>query len=211
MKNKDTGEFELVVGDKQLLSAFFIGVVLLAVVFALGYVLGNNSPKSAKVAPETASTAPSSQPVEARPQPASTPVLNTEPVPFDSTAPPSAQTAGAEQPPAAVPVEAPPQPTTMPARDSGAPARTAAAAPPAVKAAPDPANATYWQILATASRNSADAMFQTLKGQGFPATTRMGPNNLTVVWVGPYSDKESLARAKKQLEDAGFNNIIRKP
>jgi cell division septation protein DedD len=66
-------------------------------------------------------------------------------------------------------------------------------------------------VTATASKHSADAMYQSLKGHGFPASTRPGPNNLTVVWVGPYTDKESLARAKKQLEDAGFPNIIKKP
>jgi hypothetical protein len=50
MRNKETGEFELVVGDRQLLSGFFIGVLLLAVVFAMGYVLGQNSPRSSKAA-----------------------------------------------------------------------------------------------------------------------------------------------------------------
>ena len=48
MKNNDTGEFELVVGDRQLLSAFFIVVLLCAVAFAMGYVVGQNAPKSGK-------------------------------------------------------------------------------------------------------------------------------------------------------------------
>jgi hypothetical protein len=108
MKNKETGEFELVVGDKQLLSGFFIGVVLLAVVFAMGYVLGNNSPKSAKVAPETASSAPATQPVDARPQAASPePAASTETA---SSTPAPTETADTQQPAAAAPapVEAPP-------------------------------------------------------------------------------------------------------
>ena len=54
MRNKDTGEFELVLGNKQLLSGFFIVVLLLAVVFAMGYVVGRGTSKSAGVAPETA-------------------------------------------------------------------------------------------------------------------------------------------------------------
>src|ERR1039457_4105979 len=68
MRNKETGEFELVVGDRQLLSGFFIGVLLLAVVFAMGYVLGQNSPRSTKLATEAVAAntgAPN------RPQPAS--------------------------------------------------------------------------------------------------------------------------------------------
>ncbi len=42
MRNKETGEFELVVGNRQLLSGFFIVVLLFAVVFAMGYILGQN-------------------------------------------------------------------------------------------------------------------------------------------------------------------------
>jgi cell division protein FtsN len=41
--------------------------------------------------------------------------------------------------------------------------------------------------------------------------TRPGHDNLTLVWVGPYSDKASFTKAKKQLEDAGFANIFKKP
>ena len=48
MRNNETGEFELVVGNRQLLSGFFIVVLLLAVAFAMGYVVGQNSPHSAK-------------------------------------------------------------------------------------------------------------------------------------------------------------------
>lgn len=225
MRNKDTGEFELVVGDKQLLSGFFIAVLLLAVVFAMGYVLGQNSPKSAKVPPETAATTGNSV-ADARPQPSSPAAPPAADAPAASTATTPAQTADPAQTAGATPVEGPPQPTTVAARDSSPPAPATppaaapptakpapaqVAAPPAAKPAPNPANATYWQVTATASRNSADAMFQTLKGQGFPVTTRPGPNNLTLIWVGPYFDKESMAKAKKQLEDAGLNNFIKKP
>jgi cell division septation protein DedD len=52
---------------------------------------------------------------------------------------------------------------------------------------------------------------KTLKESGFPAILRAGPNNLTAVWVGPYTDRKPLAEAKGKLEKAGFNPIIRKP
>ena len=48
MRNNETGEFELIVGNRQLLSGFFIVVLLFAVAFAMGYVVGQNSPRSAK-------------------------------------------------------------------------------------------------------------------------------------------------------------------
>ena len=41
-KNED-GEFELILGNRQLLSVFFIVVVLLAIFFALGYIVGRPS------------------------------------------------------------------------------------------------------------------------------------------------------------------------
>ena len=43
MKNNETGEFELVLGNRQLLSGFFIVVILFAVFFVMGYIVGRNS------------------------------------------------------------------------------------------------------------------------------------------------------------------------
>jgi len=39
MKNKETGEFELLVGNGQIISGFFILALLLAVFFAMGYIV----------------------------------------------------------------------------------------------------------------------------------------------------------------------------
>ena len=58
MKNNETGEFELVVGDRQLLSAFFIVVLLCAVAFAMGYVVGQSAPKGKVSAESTPATSP---------------------------------------------------------------------------------------------------------------------------------------------------------
>ena len=41
-KNED-GEFELILGNRQLMSVFFIVVILLGVCFALGYKVGQNA------------------------------------------------------------------------------------------------------------------------------------------------------------------------
>src|SRR5688500_14219124 len=43
MPTNEEGEFELVLGNKQLLSVFFIVVVLLGVFFTMGYIVGRNS------------------------------------------------------------------------------------------------------------------------------------------------------------------------
>jgi len=41
--SKTDGEYELVLGNRQLLSAFFIVVILFGVFFTMGYVVGRNS------------------------------------------------------------------------------------------------------------------------------------------------------------------------
>src|SRR5579872_2505265 len=41
-QNED-GEFELILGNRQLLSVFFIVVILLGVFFTMGYIVGRNS------------------------------------------------------------------------------------------------------------------------------------------------------------------------
>ena len=48
MRKNEDGEFELVLGNRQLLSVFFIVVVLLGVLFAMGYIVGTNSPRPAE-------------------------------------------------------------------------------------------------------------------------------------------------------------------
>jgi cell division protein FtsN len=201
MRNKETGEFELVVGDRQLLSGFFIGVLLLAVVFAMGYVLGQNSPRSTKLATEAVATntgAPN------RPQPASP----AEPKPDTTAAAPAPGDAEARATAAA---DVPPQPSTQPALDPSAPAAAPPASAPVSTAEADPPNASYLQVNVLASRSSAEAVMKTLKESGFPVILHAGPNNLTAVWVGPYTDRKPLAEAKGKLEKAGFNPIIRKP
>jgi hypothetical protein len=98
MKNDQTGEYELVVGNPQLLSGFVIVVLLCAAAFVMGYEVGQNTPRSAKaqtdaVAPVSPPSAPAAAPVSPPP----------EVQPEEST-------------PAQPPAEAPPQPTTQPAR-----------------------------------------------------------------------------------------------
>jgi cell division septation protein DedD len=204
MRNNETGEFELLVGNRQLLSGFFIVVLLFVVAFSMGYIVGRNSSPSAKLQTETASSAgTASQMPETRPQPvAQAPAAGG---PTGETIPPPAN---------APPANTPPQPTTQPEHgpQSAAPAATAPPiAPP--PAAPPPLEATpgsYWQVLATASQTSADAMRQTMKDKGFPASLQPGPNNLIRVLIGPYTDKQSLGRAKTELENAGVHPVLLK-
>jgi len=209
MRNSETGEFELVVGNRQLLSGFFIVVLLFAVFFAMGYILGQNSPRSAKMQAETQAPAPAGSAADNRPQPAAPP----------SAATPPAPAAGNAAAPG-TPADSGPQPTTQPARDTQLPPETAPAAAPAPAPAPAAAPSasgmvqelppgSYWQVRAVRQAD-AEIVVRTLKDKGFPALMTAGPNNLVRVLVGPYSDTQTLGRAKTDLENAGFNNPIRR-
>jgi len=200
MRNNETGEFELVVGNKQLLSGFFIVVLLFAVAFAMGYVVGQNTQRPARLASEggTASSAANTA-ADSRPQPAS-------PVPVPASSNPPAPDAAAGQ----TPTEAAPQPTTQPTTQ---PSQPAAAEKPAeapastgVVTSAELPPGSFWQVVAV-KPEVAEAMRSTLKDKGFQVTLTPGTNNLTRVLVGPYNDSPSLGRAKTELETAGFRPV----
>src|SRR5215831_4242380 len=209
MRNSETGEFEIVVGNKQLLSTFFVIVLLCGAAIVMGYVLGENS-RSTKASAELG-TSPSvavTGPGEARPQPAS-PAAPPPTTPATDPAQQPTQTAAAQdQPPTAPPADAPPQPTTQPAKELQ---KAEAEKPPAP--APNPAVANggltaYWQVTATSNAASAQDLMQTLKEKGFPARLSPGRDNLIRVLVGPYSDKTSFAKAKLDIESGGFGTPV---
>jgi cell division septation protein DedD len=195
MRNNETGEFELVVGNRQILSGFFIVVLLFAVGVAMGYFLGQNTPRSAKLT-EAAAASP---PPDARPQAAA-------PVQPAAPAPTPVETAPATAP---APGEPGPQPTTQAVREPGvsapAPAPAAAAAPATVAEA---APGTYWQVMAV-GRSDAVPVLRTLHDFGFPATLSPGIKGLTRVLAGPYADRSALGRAKSELEAKGFFNLYK--
>lgn len=200
MKNNETGEFELVVGNRQLLSGFAIVVLLFGVGVAMGYILGQNSPRSAKLQPETAASASSAAASDSRPQPAA-------PVPAAAPANDvSAQPAASAEAPAEPAAQAP-EPTTKPARDTAAaPSQQPPAA--AANAIPEAPPGNYWQVMSL-EKSEAEGVAKTLREQGFPALLSPGPKNLTRVLVGPYKDTQSMGKAKTDLEKAGLHPVRR--
>jgi cell division septation protein DedD len=169
MRNKETGEFELVVGDRQLLSGFFIVVLLLAVVFMMGYVVGQNSPHSAKT-DLAAATPPAAA----------------------ETRPPSAPTRAAAEPPAGDvsqqgAAEPAPQPTTQSARE----AAPAAPAPPGsywqVMACKNPVDA---QDLLQTLKDGGLPAFMRSDADGL-AHLLVGPYSDTAVMAKTKSDLEN--------------------
>src|SRR5690242_6308811 len=205
MKNNETGEFELVLGNRQLLSGFFIVVLLFGVAFAMGYIVGRNSTPSSKLQAESTAGSPAPVAKESRPEPSPatpTPAASQTQPPADSTPAPQQPAAGTPAQPAA---QSPAPPATPPAprETPPAPAPTPAAEAPPAEAPPG----SYWQVIATSNRTAAEALQQSLKDKGFPVTLGPGPNNLIRVLVGPYSDTQSMGRAKTLLEAAGLHPV----
>ena len=208
MARNDEGEFELVLGNRQLISVFLIVVILLAVLFSMGYIVGRNS--SAVVADTTRTTTE---------KPAKPIVVERA---SDSTTP-SNPASSATSIPSQEPANSKPTAAGPPVTHPEKPAGTAASAPPptpAKEAKPQvltpsaPASATgeppagqYWQVVAT-SRPDAEIISEALGKKGFHAVVAPGPNNLFRVLVGPFKDSATLAQGRSDLEASGFKNPI---
>jgi len=193
MKNNETGEFELVLGNRQLLSGFFIVVLLFGVAFAMGYIVGRNSSPSPKQQAETTGETPAAKEPR-REAPAAPPAAAPEETPAETKA--TETSPARRETPAETPSPAAPSASRETAATS-APDTPAADAPPG----------SYWQVIATSNRTAAAALQQSLKDKGFPVTLGPGPNNLVRVLVGPYSDTQSMGRAKTQLEASGLHPV----
>ena len=196
------GEKELVLGNKQLMGLFFVVVALCGVFFAMGYMMGRPSAKTALANPETspapAVTAPGVQPqIQQQPEP---------PRETAETVPPDPQ----PQPP---PIE------TKPARDTPQPAAVASAPAALPNPAPEAATpatgvtvpqegATYLQVTALL-RSDADKLVKTLREQNFPAlVAESSKPDLFRVMVGPYHQTADVADAKARLKALGFANAF---
>ena len=183
------GEKELVLGNKQLISLFFVVVALCGVFFALGYMMGRPAGKVAAIADTTPAAA----------------TTTAAPAPQESE--PPRETAQTETPSTPPDTEAQPGPTTtQPARDvpaTPAPVATASTAPTIPEA-----GATYLQVTAL-RRDDADKLVKTLREQSLPALVADSSKpDLFRVLVGPYHQTSDVADAKSKLKALGFANAF---
>jgi cell division septation protein DedD len=202
LAKSDEGEFELILGNRQLISVFLIVVVLLGVFFSMGYIVGRNS--SATV-PETAhnngktvavdSPPPDSQPAASSPTPAQEPPART---PETKPAASEPTTTHAEQPPTPASVKPTPVAPAKP--------KPTAVGPAAFNG--EPSSGEYWQVVAT-SRPDAEIIAEALNKKGFHAQVSPGPREgVFRVLVGPFKDSATQAQTRTKLEAAGFKNPI---
>jgi hypothetical protein len=199
-KNED-GEFELILANRQLLSVFFIVVVLLGVFFTMGYIVGRNS-------------GPAQGDIASARKPESKPLV------VDSTAPQETPSAPVSAPPAQTPAPTSTQPQQTAPEEKAEPKAEAPPRPepPAKKesrkdktkerpapASPQPSSGqTYLQLVATA-KAEADVMVDVLHQKKFKAVAVEIPDKpgLYRVLVGPLADG-TLNKTKSDLTSSGF-------
>jgi cell division septation protein DedD len=186
------GEKELVLGNKQLISLFFVVVALCGVFFAMGYMIGR--PKPATVNLDANAQAPAAA----------------SPVPQPQESEPPRETASEEaQPSISAPADSQPAAPTPGVPQTQA-AHDTPAAPPPVPAAssPDTSGAIWLQVTAL-RRADADNLVKTLKEQSFPAVLADSSKpDLFRVLVGPYHQTADVADAKARLKSLGFANAF---
>jgi hypothetical protein len=191
-KNED-GEFELILANRQLLSVFFIVVVLLGVFFTMGYIVGRNSgPAAVDVAavrkPESKPIVVDSSAAQDTPAPTSTP---------STPAPTSTQPQRDAEPTKPEPKREQPAPKKEP------PAKKEKEKPVPVSA-PPVSGQTYLQLVATA-KAEADVMVDVLHQKQFKAIAVEIPEKpgLFRVLVGPLAN-DALNKTKSDLTSSGF-------
>src|SRR5581483_7313125 len=162
MPKNETGEFELVLGNRQLLSGFAVIAILFGVFFAMGYIVGRNSTPSSRAAADTqtTSTGAANQPDPGRAQSA----------PQSATPAPVAAAEAASTPAQAPPVvDTPPVPTPSPARppEAAKPVeKPAEAAAPAVQSSDSLQSGLYLQVIATI-KSDAEVTSKSLQDRKF--------------------------------------------
>jgi len=200
-KNEE-GEFELVLGNRQLISVFLIVVILLAVFFSMGYIVGRNSAPG--TATETARNSKPSEPASAEtPAPPSAAQETPAPPADDAHA-----TTTQPEKPAAARSEAPPAPAAKAAKPEPVKESKAEPAPERVPSSGELAPGQYWQVVATA-RPDAEIIAEALTKKGFHALVVPAPKEgVFRVVVGPLKDASVQAQTRTGLEAAGFKNPL---
>ena len=187
----------MVLGNKQLLSAFFVVVALLGVFFTAGYIIGRNTGAKSSAVDAAANASPNTeaaQRVASRAADPPAPVVNERPAP--------------QQEPEAAPVRQPVE--TKPAVSEPKPVSQTAPEPIGAVADQVTPGRQYLQLMAV-KRPVADNMVKLLKGRGYPALLgESSKPELFRVLVGPFTDIASLAKTKAGLKAAGFESVIAK-
>jgi cell division septation protein DedD len=202
---------DFVLGGRHLVGIFALLVVVLGIVFTLGYLLGRSRYEEqlrAAVAGGAGKTAGAST-SGAGAAPGATAGRSDSPPPADWDFYRSAEPPKPPERLAAVP-----QPVTAPVPPVESPA--AAGKPAAGRAAPAasaliPKGSITLQVAALLREADALALARALQEKKFPAiVTTPTADRYYRVQVGPYPDANSANSARRELEKQGFKSIVRR-
>jgi cell division septation protein DedD len=218
-KNED-GEFELMLGNRQLLSVFFIVVILLGVFFAMGFIVGRNSPASTTESasarksegkplvvdsnPPKSAEQQSPPPKETAPQQPLEPTSDADKAAdakADAAKLEAARAKEAEAQARADEEKAKKEERARAKKEAKEKAKKEAEHPKAALGSP---SGTYLQLAAT-SQHEAEAMVDMLRKQEFQAITAEVPEKPGIfrVLVGPIADN-AVASRRSELQRKGF-------
>ncbi|MBI4467531.1 MAG: SPOR domain-containing protein [Acidobacteria bacterium] len=196
-EQKKGGHYEMVLEDRHLLGVFFAVVLLCAIFFTLGFVLGRNQTASQQAAvPPARKTVPDTQP----PAPVVDDLSFYKRVEGKSPA----ETLPARSSPPPKPQES--KPTETPPSQQVAPPAAAltTASPPATAS-------IYLQVAAVTQESDAKRLAGELRKLGFPSfVVPPRDDRLYRVQVGPFESAELADAAKGRLEAQGFRNILKR-
>lgn len=188
MPVKDEGEFELILGNKQIIAVFVIVLLLMGLFFSIGFLAGRRSAAPA----DTASKAPSNIPIT---------VDATKQQPANAELAQPQEKSGSNQPEAAAEPHPAAQESDSPKPQPPVPARLFVDQPPP---------GTYLQAAATV-RADAEAMLSYIIGKtglsGYVTPSPKTPE-LCRVLIGPLSGNEQMADARAKLNALGVTNAF---
>ncbi len=227
---RTTGQFELVLENRQMVFIFFGAVMLCAVFFALGFLVGRdqggdlswrdkNSKSESREASRNSAKAEAPKAAETKEGAAKNPdqtAIDKE-LTFYKTV--EGKTAQDNLKTTAPPEQAEKQ-TTNPATKDAAVTKPMETKPsvPATQpttALPTGGNTIIFQVAALSKETEAVAMVRTLKEKGFQAFMLSPPADapglkLYRVQVGPFANQTSADQAKAKLVAAGYSPITKK-
>jgi cell division protein FtsN len=192
------GEKELILGNKQLISLFFVVIALCGVFFAMGYMVRGNALKgSVSTSTDVNTAAAASTELPKRQQP---------------EAPQSADPTPADPSPASTGTANPAPTETRPALDTPPPAPASESSLPKPEEKPAPASeggSSFVVQVAALARADAESTARTLREQKLPATVAPSSREgLYRVLVGPYHTTTDVANIKARLKGLGFGETI---
>ena len=233
MAHNEEGEFELVIGNRQLLLVFGVLLVLMGVLFTMGYLIGKNNPssdailaanrKQVPIDAGSGGSAPSANPIivdpgkpaEDRSARAASELYDKATAPKTETKLPAVPVIPKVEEKAKEPEKKKEEPKKEPPK--AVEPKVVEKKPVEVKVEPkvvasgearQPSPGTYLQVVAVDKKGSDD-WAGSLRNKSFNSLVAPGPNpTLFRVLIGPIKDKETLAQTKIDLEKIGVKGAI---